>query len=148
MSDDQATRRQCLECGKVLPAPKRTPRGKPVGRARLCCSDTCSKRRRRRAGLEPVPPSPLPAGHLTAAEALVAAFQRQRGSKFSAMDAAQAIQLTSTAAALDSDPTNVSLLKEFRISLGSFAKAFDDSASSGPSLAEFLADALSKSKEK
>jgi hypothetical protein len=89
-----------------------------------------------------VPTTPLPSGHLAAAEALVAAFQHQRGSKFSAMDAAQTIQLKSTAAALDGDPTNVSLLREARISLGSFAKAFDDSASSGPSLAEFLANAL------
>ena len=48
MTSDQEQHRQCLECGKALIAPKRTPRGKPVGRNRIYCSDACSKRARRR----------------------------------------------------------------------------------------------------
>jgi transposase-like protein len=92
-----------------------------------------------------------PAGsdrHEAVAEALVDAYRRQRGAKFSPLDAAEAVQLQSTAAALDADPTNVSLLREFRISLAMFRRAFGDGSPSGPSLAEFLADAIASPKGK
>ena len=96
-------------------------------------------------------PVDAPAGsdrHEAAADALVAAFRRQRGVKFSELDAAEALQLQSTAAALDADETSVSLLKEFRISLAMFRRAFGDGAPSGPTLAEFLADAIANPKGK
>jgi transposase-like protein len=96
-------------------------------------------------------PVDAPAGsdrHEAAADALVAAFRRQRGAKFTPLDEAEAVQLQSTAAALDADPTNVSLLREFRISLAMFRRAFGDGAPTGPSLAEFLADALANPKGK
>jgi transposase-like protein len=86
--------------------------------------------------------------HEAAADALVAAFRRQRGAKFTELDAAEAGQLQSVAAALDADPASVSLLKEFRISLAMFRRAFGDGAPSGPTLAEFLADALADPKGK
>jgi len=96
-------------------------------------------------------PVDTPAGsdrHEAAADALVAAFRRQRGVKFSELDAAEALQLQSTAAALDADVTSVSLLKEFRISLAMFRRAFGDGGPSGPTLAEFLADAIANPKGK
>jgi len=96
-------------------------------------------------------PVDAPAGsdrHEAAADALVAAFRRQRGAKFTPLDEAEAVQLQSTAAALDADVTNVSLLREFRISLAMFRRAFGDGAPTGPSLAEFLADALANPKGK
>jgi cytochrome c551/c552 len=96
-------------------------------------------------------PVDAPAGsdrHEAAADALVAAFRRQRGTKFTELDAAEALQLQSTAAALDADETSVSLLKEFRISLAMFRRAFGDGAPSGPTLAEFLADAIANPKGK
>jgi len=96
-------------------------------------------------------PVDAPAGsdrHEAVAEALVDAYRRQRGEKFTELDAAEAVQLRSTAAALDADPTNVSLLREFRISLAMFRRAFADGAATGPSLAEFLANALANPKGK
>jgi hypothetical protein len=118
-----------------------------IGR-RFGFSASTVARHRQHAGLEPAPTTPNPSGAADAASALVATFRRQLGDKFSDQDAAEALQLESVAAALDADPMNVAILREFRISLASFRRAFDDGAPKGPSLAEFLADALGKSKGK
>jgi hypothetical protein len=149
MTNDQEIHRKCVECGKPLPAPKRTPHGKPVGRPGLCCSDTCSKRRRRRTVTEPPPPEPQPStSHSAAVDALDVAFRAARGGDFSPNDAAELGQLHAVAVALDADPTAVGLLREYRLGLADWRRrAEDNTHGDGLSLAQFLAAAVAEARD-
>ena len=148
MTSDQEVHRKCVECGKPLPPPKRTSHGRPVGRQRLCCSDTCSKRRRRRMASDPPPPQAQPStSHSAAVDALDTAFRAARGADFSPQDEAELGQLHSVAAALDADPTAVGLLREYRLGLAEFRRSAIPSAGSEVlSVASFFAEAIAEAR--
>jgi hypothetical protein len=94
------------------------------------------------------PATPTSTEHADAADALVVAFRTAKGERFSPQDSAEALVLQSVAAALDGCPGDVSLLREFRISLSIFRKAFNAGDPASVPLAQFLTEATSKAKEK
>jgi hypothetical protein len=113
------TPKNCPECGTFLPAAPSNRRG---GRKRQFCSDACSKRARRRAVAEPEPAAPASSSHLTECEGVIDAVRTILGSDYTAQDRAEAGALRSLASAVDSDPANVSGLRELRTSLAGYRR--------------------------
>jgi len=68
--------------------------------------------------------APTAGSHVEAANALIAAVELLRGADWSAQDAAGAAALRSLAAAVDSDPGNISALREMRISLDGYRETY------------------------
>ncbi len=123
----QSNVNQCRECNAELPAPNRSPRGRPLGRRRIYCSDTCTKRAQRRGEVtrkELVLPEGVPAAegtdHADAAEVLISAVFDHLGNDYSAADAADATHLRRLAQAIDIDPTNIAGLREWRMTTAIF----------------------------
>jgi hypothetical protein len=108
--------RKCRFCGKSLEKAKKSINGRPLGRPRVLCAD-CSGSRR----AEPVPPASS-SSHRTEAEAVIDAVRVILGSDYTAQDAAEAGALRSLAAAVDSDPSNVSGLRELRLNLTGYRR--------------------------
>jgi len=83
-------------------------------------SKSAIARHRQHSGVE-AEESPAAAGsHVAEARAVVAAVKLLRGADWSAQDAAQAGALTTLAVAVDHDPSNISALRELRITLGDY----------------------------
>lgn len=136
----------CAECGRHLPPPKVTENGRQSGRRRSFCSQTCQRRhaRRKNAGDAANVVGP----HATDTAELVEAFKVQRGEDYSAQDVAEVGHLQSVAVALDANPADTVLLREFRITLAYFRRATADSgASPAAGLAEFLAAAVAEARD-
>jgi transposase-like protein len=88
---------------------------------------------------EPLADSPH-GTHLATAEELIAAVQVVRGDDFSAQDAAEAAHLRALAQAVDASPSNISALRELRITLDGFRKGvFKTDPSETRELAELIA---------
>jgi transposase-like protein len=87
------------------------------------------------------PPAGQPPGkHLATAEAMIAAVQVVRGDDFSAQDAAEAAHLRALAEAVDASPSNISALRELRITLDGFRKGvFKTDPSEDMAMAELIA---------
>ena len=137
---------QCIECLRQLPPPKVTENGRQSGRKRSFCSQPCQRRHARRKNV--ADPTSAVGRHATDTAALVEAFRNQRGDDLSAQDEAEIGHLQSVAEALDANPADTGLLREFRISLAWFRRASADTgASAAGSLAEFLAAAVAEARD-
>ena len=64
----------------------------------------------------------LPGSHLTAACDLIAAVKALRGDKHCAQDVAEAKHFTTLAELVDSNPTNVSALREYRLTIAEYRR--------------------------
>jgi len=81
-----------------------------------------------------------PGKHLAAAEELIAAVQVIRGTDWSAQDAAEAGNLRALAQAVDASPSNISALREMRITLDGFRRGcFRTDSSETQELAALIA---------
>ena len=81
-----------------------------------------------------------PGKHLAAAEELIAAVQVIRGLDWSAQDGAEAGNLRALAQAVDASPSNISALREMRITLDGFRKGvFKSDPSEDMAMAELIA---------
>ena len=87
------------------------------------------------------PSLPTSRTHVSDAEEVIAAVRVLRGADWTAQDQAEAGQLLSLAGAVDADRTNVSALREFRITLAGFRQgSFRPDPSQQQELAELIAN--------